>query len=77
METISQRIGRRLKILRNTPKPKISRTKLANDLGLARRTIDSYESGSINVPCERVFQLAKYFDVSMEYFISDKEPGGR
>lgn len=60
-----------LKILRE--KRGISQAKLAQDLGVAQSTVGMWENGKNKPEYDTLLNIAKYFNVSVDYLISENE----
>lgn len=60
-------IGSRLKRLRNNLG--ITQTELGNALGISKSLVSKYEIGRHEAPDDIKIKLAKYFNVSVDYFI--------
>lgn len=59
-----------LKILRD--ENKISQQKLAKEIGVSRSTIAMWETGGSQPDNENLLALAKYFKVSVDYLLGNK-----
>jgi repressor LexA len=60
-----------LKTLRTDKK--ISQQKLANDIGVSRSTIAMWETGGSQPDNDNLKELAKYFNVSVDYLLGREE----
>ena len=63
--------GHRLRELRNNAK--LTQEQVGNDTGITGCTIRSYETKNTLPRIDRVVDLAKYFNVSLDYLITGKE----
>lgn len=45
----------------------LTQQKVADLLFVGQRTYADYESGKIRIPVERLLELARYYDLSMDY----------
>ncbi len=52
----------------------MTQTVLANALGLTFQQVQKYERGINRISASRLFELARVFDVSVEYFFEDMPP---
>lgn len=63
----------KIKELRNRENE--SQTALADKIGVSLRTIQNYESGSVDVPLKKLELIAKHYDVSVSYlFTTENSP---
>ena len=53
-------------------KNKESQSDLGEAIGLSLRTIQHYESGSVDVPVKSLELIAKHYDVSIAYLLNNK-----
>ena len=53
----------------------LNQTKVASILNIAQTTYSDYEKGKVRMPIELLIQLAKYYDVDMNYIcgVSNKK----
>ncbi|ABR31326.1 repressor [Thermosipho melanesiensis] len=65
-------IGEKIKFLRL--QKGLTQEQLGNIINVGQRTISAYESGKATPSVEVLKSLADYFDVAVDYFLSDK-PG--
>lgn len=63
--------GHRLRELRNNAK--LTQEQVGNDTGITGCTIRAYETKNTLPRIDRVVDLAKYFNVSLDYLITGKE----
>lgn len=66
----SNYFGKMLKALRL--EKGISQRKLGEDLGVVNQTISFWETGSREPDLDTLLAIANYFDVSVDFLISDK-----
>ena len=45
--------------------------RVSRDTGIVQATLSDWKSGKSNPKVDKLITLAKYFDVSIEYFISE------
>ena len=45
----------------------LTQHKLADDLGISPRTYSDYERGTTRVPLETLIELARFYDVDLNY----------
>lgn len=47
----------------------LSQGEMAKLLNVHQTTYSSYELGSLNIPVDRLIELSKYFDTSVDYLL--------
>ncbi len=47
--------------------------KVARDTGISQSTLSDWKTGRATPKADKLFVLARYFGVSVEYFLTDKE----
>jgi transcriptional regulator with XRE-family HTH domain len=70
MENIKQKVGERIKNLRN--QKKISQEDLANRAGMARGFVSGVETGKRNITVETLGKILEVLGVSYNYFFNDE-----
>jgi len=69
-----------LKVIRNITASKLknlricsgmSRSYLANKIDVTHQQLEKYESGANKISSERLYKIAKYFNVDFDYFFGD------
>lgn len=60
-----------LRIIRK--KKKLSQLKVVTDLSISREAISYYETGKRNPDINMLCTLSKYFNVSIDFLITEKE----
>lgn len=70
-ETMNTKFSERLKELRKDQQK--TQDELSKVLNVRRSTYGEYERGKIRPPAEKIFKLAKYFNVSIDYLIGNTE----
>ena len=75
--TGKQAVGYRERIKELRKNAGLTQEKVCEDLGMLQRTYSDYESGRIKLPIDRLIELARYYDVSMDYIcgITDRREG--
>ncbi|MBK7041764.1 MAG: helix-turn-helix transcriptional regulator [Bacteroidetes bacterium] len=66
MENIKQKVGERIKYLRN--KEKVSQEELANNAGMARGFISGVETGKRNITVETLGKILDVLKISYNTF---------
>ena len=53
----------------------LTQVRLAKELNIAQTTYSDYENGKVRIPIETLIDIAKFYDVDMNYIsgISDKK----
>lgn len=64
-------VGRRLRLKREMAS--LSQSALGVEIDVSRIKIGQYESGQIPVPASKLFLLARFFKVGIEYFFNSDE----
>ena len=67
-------IAERIKALRK--KKNWSPQHMASEIGVSRTTYYKYENGSLTIPIERAYELAKATGTSLEYIYTGKQTSG-
>lgn len=75
--TGKQAVGYRNRIKELRKSAGLTQEKVCEDLGMLQRTYSDYESGRIKLPIDRLIELARYYNVSMNYIcgITDRREG--
>lgn len=68
-QIINKAIGDRLFIFRKTKK--LTRTKLANVLGITQQQLDKYEKGQNRISAAKLAIIAETFKIDISYFYSN------
>ena len=65
----------RLRELRNSCN--LTQQQLAAELGIVKQTVNNWEVGYRTPPLESLWQLADYFNVTLDYLVGRSDAAGR
>lgn len=57
-------------------KNQITAYRVAKDTGIAQSTFSDWKNGKSNPKINKLIKLAEYFDVPIDYFLSDRKIDG-
>ena len=69
LNEIEQRVANNLKIIRRVRG--FTLKQVGDVVGVTQQQIQKYESGNSRVPLDKLILMAKYLDVSLEFFVKE------
>lgn len=66
-ETLNEIIGKRLKDLRKGKQ--MTQQRISMELSISNSTYNRYETGKSEIPLDRIVELSKFFDVTLDYLL--------